>query len=315
MLDEQTTVGTSASLSSPGVADFLVESDEGGRQTRQASAVLHTADDEQPTAYDMAALLAAHPHRTDGAEVRRELDQHGVQYGPAFCGLGAVHTGDDATGTVLAEVALPSQIRTQQGSYGVHPALLDVCFQSVAASPQIQNSSVGVLGLPLGARRVRSYGSARNAHYCYARITQVDATGIEADLDVLDQHGAVLLRVQGLRCGTGESEEAQQDRMLGERLLTIEWQQRPLPEPSHVDAGAWLLISTTATADLIGSALTDTLKNQGAQCSTMCWPPNADHTANAGQLAEHLRSGKVTGAVILTGPKTGATTRVPTGGP
>nr|WP_319437536.1 sulfolipid-1 biosynthesis phthioceranic/hydroxyphthioceranic acid synthase [Mycobacterium sp. RTGN5] len=311
LLDERTTVGSSAALSSPGVADFLVESDDGGRQTRHSSAVLHTADDEQPTAYDVAALLAAHPNRTDGAEVRRELDQHGVQYGPAFSGLGAVHTGDDATGTVLAEVALPSQIRTQQGAYGVHPALLDVCFQSVAASPQIQSSTGGGLGLPLGARRVRSYGSARTAHYCYARITQVDATGIEADLDVLDQHGAVLLSVQGLHCGTGESEAAQQDRVLGERLLTIEWQQRQLPEPSHVEAGTWLLISTTATADLIGTTLTDTLKNQGAQCNTMCWPPNADHASAAGQLAEQLRSGKITGAVILTGSKNNSDDRCP----
>lgn len=305
LLDEQTTVGASASLSSPGVVDFLVESEEGGRQIRQASAVLHTADDEQPTAYDMTALLAAHPLRTDGAEVRKGLDQHGVQYGPSFCGLGAVHTGDDATGSVVAEVALPSQIRTQQGAYDVHPALLDVCFQSVAASPQIQSSGVGVLGLPLGVGRVRSYGSARNAHYCYARVTEIDATGIEADLDLLDQNGAVLLRVLGLRCGTGESEDAQQDRVLSERLLTIEWQQRQLPEPSHVDAGSWLLISTTATADLVGAALTDTLKNQGAQCSTMCWPPNADHASNARHLAEQLGSGKVTGAVILTGSRTG----------
>jgi polyketide synthase 5 len=307
LLDEQTTVGASASLSSPGVVDFIVESDEGGRSTRQASAVLHAADDEQPTAYDIAELLAAHPHRTDGAEVRKGLDQRGVQYGPAFSGLSAIHTGDDATSTVLAEVALPSQIRTQQGSYGVHPALLDACFQAVGGSPQIQARSAGVLGLPLGARRVRAYGSARSAHYCYARVTQVDAAGIEADLDVLDQHGAVLLSVHGLRCGTGESEDFQQDRVLSERLLTIEWQQRQLPEQPHSDAGAWLLISTTATADLIGTTLTDALKNQGAQCSAMCWPPNADHASNAENLADQLRSGQVSGAVVLTGPKTSDT--------
>ncbi|WP_370629586.1 sulfolipid-1 biosynthesis phthioceranic/hydroxyphthioceranic acid synthase [Mycolicibacterium sp. BK634] len=301
LLDDETTIGASAALSSPGAVDFLVESDDGGRQARQASAVLHTADDEPPAAYDIAALLAAHPHRTGGDEVRDRLDQLGVHYGPAFCGLGDIHTGDDASGSVLAEVALPRQIRMQQGAYGVHPALLDACFQAVAASPQLQ---AGMAGLPLGVGRLRSYGPARNAHYCYARVTQIDSAGIEADLDVLDQDGTVLLSVRGLICGTGESEEAQQERLLGERLLAIEWQQRQLPEPTHVDAGTWLLISTTATADLLGNALTDTLKNQGAQCNTMSWPPNADHASHTTHLAEHLRSGKVTGAVILTGPKT-----------
>ncbi|GAY17372.1 type I polyketide synthase [Mycobacterium sp. shizuoka-1] len=303
LLDEQTTVGASASMSSPGVADFLVESDDGSRQTRQASAVLRTTDDEQLAGYDIADLLADHPVRTDGVEVRNRLEQVGIEYGPAFLGLGTIHTCESGS-TVVAEIALPRQIRTQQDSYGVHPALLDACFQAVAATSHAQ---VDVLGLPLGAHRLRSFGSTRNAHYCYVHVTEADATGIEADLDLLDQHGTVLLRVEGLRCGTAESEQDQQARMLAERLLTVEWQQRALPETPHTDAGTWLLISTTATADPTCAALGDILKRQGAQCNTICWPPNADHRSSAENLAEQLRSEKVTGAVILTGPKTADT--------
>ena len=148
-------------------------------------------------------------------------------------------------------------------------------------------------------------GSARNAHYCYTRVTKIDASGIEADLDVLDQHGAVLLSVQGLRCGTGVSENGRNDRVLAERLLTIEWRQRELPEVEHTDAGTWLLISTTATADVVATALTDALKNHGAQCTTMCWPMRADHTSNAEQLGNHLRADEFSGVVILAGPKNG----------
>ena len=43
-------------------------------------------------------------------------------------------------GTVLAEVGLPGSIRSQQGAYGVHPALLDACFQSVAAHPAVDGA-------------------------------------------------------------------------------------------------------------------------------------------------------------------------------
>ena len=302
LLDEQTTVGASASLSSPGVVDFTVETNQGGEQARQATAVLHAADDEQPPAHDTSALLAAHPRTEDGAEVRQRMDQRGVQYGPAFTGLGAVHTGEGATGTVLAEVALPRQIRTQQGAYGVHPALLDACFQSVEAHPDVQALGEGVLGLPLGIRRLRAYGSARNAHFCYTRVTKADASGVEADIDVLDEHGAVLLAVQGLRLGAGVSGSGH-DRVLAERLLTIEWRQRELPVVEYADAGSWLLISTTATADVVATTLIDALKNHGAQCTTMCWPPHADHTSNAEQLGSHLRAGGFTGVVILTGPE------------
>jgi polyketide synthase 5 len=303
LLDERTTVSASASLSSPGVVDFTVETNQGGEHARHVSAVLHAADDEQPPAHDMSTLLAAHPRREDGADVRKRLDQRGVQYGPAFSGLGAVHTGEEAA--VLAEAALPRQIRSQQGAYGVHPALLDACFQSVAAHPEVQALGGDVLGLPLGIRRLRCYAATRDAHYCYTRVTKADRSGVEADLEVLDEHGAVLLSVQGLQLGTGVSANAHQDRVLGERLLTIEWRQRELPEVDHVDAGNWLLISTTATADALATTLTGALKNHGAHTTTMCWPQHADYTANAEQLGNHLRAGGFTGVVILTGPKNG----------
>lgn len=193
--------------------------------------MLGAATDEQPAAHDLSALLTAHPHDDDGDEVRRRMDRRGVQYGPAFAGLGAVHTGDE-TGTVLAEVALPRQIRSQQAAYGVHPALLDACFQSVEAHPAVRALGDGALGLVLGIRRLRAYGAARNAHYCYTRVTKADTSGVEADIDVLDEHGAVLLAVQGLRVGTSASESGTRDRVLTERLLNIEWRQRNCPSRS-----------------------------------------------------------------------------------
>jgi polyketide synthase 5 len=301
LLDEQTTVGASAALSSPGVVDFTVETNQRGEQERHATAVLHAADEEQPPAQDMSALLAAHPRREDGVEVRKRLDQCGVQYGPAFTCLAAVHTGEGAISTVLVEVALPSQIRSQQDAYGVHPALLDACFQSVEAHPEVQALGEDVLALPLGIRRLRSYGAARRARYCYTRVTKADTSGVEADLDVLDEHGAVLLAVQGLRLGTGASENDYNDRVLAKRLLTIEWRHRELSEVDHANDGTWLLISTT-TADVIATSLTDALKNHGAHCITMCWPQHADHTSDTEQLGGHLRAGGFTGVVVFTGP-------------
>ncbi|OBJ27432.1 type I polyketide synthase [Mycobacterium sp. 1245801.1] len=305
LLEELTTIGASGSLSSPGVVDFTVESHQGAEKARHASAVLHVAEDEQPLAHDMSALLAAHPGCDDGAEVRKRMDERGVHYGPAFAGLGAVHTGGGATGTVLAEVALPRQIRSQQAAYGVHPALLDACFQSVEAHPDVQALGEGALGLVLGIRLLRAYSAARNVHYCYTRVTKADTSGVEADIDLLDEHGAVLVTVQGLRVGTSASGSGNDDRLLAERLLTIEWRQRELPELDHTDAGSWLLIGTSATADVVASTLADALKNHGVQCTTMSWPQQADHTSNSDQLGNRLRAGEFTGVAILTGPKNG----------
>lgn len=305
LLDEQTTIGASASVASPGVVEFTVQTNQGGEQARYARAVLHAAEDEQPPAQDLSALLAAHPRRQDGAELRTRLGQHGVQFGPAFTGLAVMCTGEEATGTMLSEVALPRQIRSQQAAYGVHPALLDTCFQSIDGHPEVQAMGEDALGLPLGVRRLRAYGPVRNACYSYSRVTKADMSGVEADFQLLDEHGMVLLAMQGVRWGTRAAGNAHNDRVLGERLLTIEWRHRELPEVDHADAGAWLLISTTGTADVVATALTDALKNHGAHCTSMCWPTHANHTSNREQLGNHLRAGGFTGVAILTGPKNG----------
>ena len=313
LLDDETTVGAVASVAAPGVAPFVVETDQEGEKVRRASAVLHASPTEEsvPPARDIAALLCAHPCRHEGDELRDWFDQRGIQFGPAFTGLAAAHVAEGTVGAVLAEVGLPSSIRTQQGSYGVHPALLDACFQSVAVHPAVQMAGNGGLLLPLGVQRLRAYGSTRNARYCYTRVT-AGGTNVEADIDVLDEHGTVLLVVRGLLMGTGFSESADRDRQLGERLLTIEWQQRELPEQDtekNLEAGAWLLIGFSDAPpdppDLLVTDLTHTLKLRGAECTTMHWSRHADHSTNAELLRGQLDQGGFTGVVMLAPPGDG----------
>nr|WP_304528336.1 sulfolipid-1 biosynthesis phthioceranic/hydroxyphthioceranic acid synthase [Mycobacterium sp. E802] len=305
LLDEHCVVGASALVSTPGVLNFAVQTNQDGEPARLATARLCTAVAEQPPAYDIATLLAAHPGEEDGNAVRDRVAQHGIQYGPAFSGLVTVHVGAN-TDTALAEVALPRSIRSQQDAYGVHPALLDACFQSIEAHPDVQALGGEVLGLPLGVRRLRSYGSVRNARYCLTRLVQAGSTGIEADIDVLDERGNVLLSVQGLRLGAGVA--GSDDQVLSQRLLTVEWRQRDLPEVEYAEAGSWLLINATAHPDGTADRLRDALKEAGAQCITMSWPNEPDDSLTCAELADHLQAGRFTGVVVLTAPRNGRDT-------
>ncbi|WP_204800808.1 sulfolipid-1 biosynthesis phthioceranic/hydroxyphthioceranic acid synthase [Mycobacterium riyadhense] len=306
LLDEETPIDAVASVDAPGVVSFVVESNQDGEITRHASAVLHaTEDDSPPPGYDIAALLAAHPCSVNGSELRESFVERGVAHGPAFSGLATARTAETAGSTVLAEVALPASIRFQQGAYHVHPALLDSCFQSVAAGAQANG---GGLLLPLGVRRLRAYGPTRNTHYCYTRVIRADATGGEADIDLLDQHGAVLLTVRGLRMGTGTSESGERDRLLRERLLTLVWQQRPLPDTAHAEAGSWLLIDTSEATDMLATTLTDALKAQGPQgieCNVLQLSRGAEPATNVERLRGQLRTRPADGVVILCGSGVG----------
>jgi polyketide synthase 5 len=302
-LEGQVAVEVSTSLLAPGVVDFVVESNRDGGHARHATAILRAVDDKPPADYDIPALLALHPHREDGVEVRSRLEQHGVRYGAAFTGLGAVHIGQDATGSVLAEISLPSEIRSQHSAYGVHPALLEACFQSVGASTLLQSLDEGTLGLPAEVQHLRVYRPLRDARYCYTRVAKVDSAGVEADLDVLDSDGAILLSVQGLFCGTAASDRIYKDRVLNERLLTVEWQHVQLPELPRDDAGTWLLVSA-AGDDALAAEVSAALNGHGGQCSTMVWALDADHRSGAEELAKHLRERQVDGLVIVMPPRT-----------
>jgi polyketide synthase 5 len=306
LLDEETQISLTATAEVPGALTFVVETNEDGVRARRASAVLHSADDvERPAVHDIQELLAAHPSRLEGADLRDAMDLCGIQYGPAFTGLAAAHTAEGTGTTVLAEIGLPSVIRTQQTSYGVHPALLDACFQSVAAHPSVANASLGGLLLPLGVRQLRIHGPVHTARYCYSRVTAATGGAVEADLDLLDKHGTVLLTVRGLQMGTGTSPSGERARVMSERLLTVEWQQRELPEAPAPETGAWLLVSTSDAADLVATAITDAMKLHEVESTTLSWSSRADHPAIAERLRGEIEKGGFAGVVLLTEPKNG----------
>lgn len=317
LLDDETSVSSGASVTAPGVLDFAVDTHTGGERIRRAGAVLHALEETHvlPPAYDVAALLAEHPTSVDGAELRKAFDSVGIQYGPAFSGLTAVHTAEGEVTTVLAEVALPGLIRSQQSAYATHPALLDACFQSVVVHPDVQSAGGGGLLLPVGVRRLRCHHPTRNAHYCLTRVTSSRPGECEADLDVLDESGTVLLTIEGLRLAGGSSESEHADRMLNERLLTIEWEPAELPDGSTTDSASWLVLGTSEPADPFTAGLVDALNADGAQCTTVSWPLGADHADGTSSLAAHLGGGDdplkgLHGVVVVTGSPTDVASEV-----
>ena len=309
LLEDETPVSAEAAVQTPGTLKFQVETDQDGERERRASAILQAldTDDGRPADHDIAALLAAHPMRADGGDVRTWFDSRGVQFGPAFTALTAVNAREAAAegsgDTVLAEIGLPSVIRNQQSAYGVHPALLDACFQSVAAHPGVQTSGTGGLLLPLGVRRLRAYGQANKARYCLTRIASLDGSGVEADIQMIDENGVVLLAVDGLSMGTAMADG---DRVLNERLMAVEWRKQVLPElTTHINPGTWLLVNTSDSTDMLASELVDALKMGEADVATMSWPQNADHALNGDRLRTFFSENTFGNVMVVAAPRNG----------
>ena len=308
LLDAETSVSSSAAVAAPGVLDFAVETHQDGERVRRASAVLHATEGASPQQkHDIAALVAAHPSSLDGVELRKAYDSVGIQYGPAFGGLVAANTAEGEITTVLAEVALPGLIRSQQAAYGSHPALLDACFQSVIVHPEVQSAAAGAgMLLPVGVRRLRCHQPTRNAHYCLVRVVASRPGECEADLEVMDHDGVVLMTVEGLRLAGGGSERDRADRTLNERLLTIEWEPRDLPDAASVDSQSWVLLDATGGSDALVADLAEELTAANSPFTALSWPVGAEQPVAGPSLASYFETTGATqsgpsGVVVVLG--------------
>ena len=301
-LDEWTSVSSGAVVVAPGVLDFAVHTQQGRDRVDCATAVLQAqADVRQPSIRDIAALLAAHQARVDGADLRKAAGRNGIQYGPAFSGLVTVRFGDGRHtigATALAEVALPGPARPQQGLYEVHPALLEACIMSAVMRPDVPRAGDGGLLRPVGVRRLRRHHLIRDVRYCLSTVTAARADACEVDLELMDASGNVLLTIEGLQFAAGRSESESAERTLDERLLTIEWERRDQPGAASAEAGSWLLLSMADATDTLTGRLAGVLNGEGAQSRTVSMP------IGRGPVADGLNGaldGR-TGVVVVTPP-------------
>ncbi|MDQ0585331.1 sulfolipid-1 biosynthesis phthioceranic/hydroxyphthioceranic acid synthase [Streptomyces rishiriensis] len=285
LLSGNTDLSTTATVESPGQARWEAVATENDERARLASATLHAAssDRAEPEPLDIDLLIEEHTERLSGDDLRGTLNERGIQYGPAFQGAVAAHR-DAAEGgqSVLAEVTLPSQLRSGNDGFLVHPALLDACFQSVAALPAVAGDGEGGLLLPLEVQRLQLWSSAGGAGYCHVRLRSSDSNRVIADVRLTDKYGAVLLTVDGLVMGTHASGEENADQLLNERLLTIAWQQQEPPEPTGRPAvEPWLILASPRSVPA-PDELAEALREQGAHCEIRPWPLPGTQAALSG---------------------------------
>ncbi len=211
LLDEQTTVGASASVSSPD-RPRLHRRDESGGRARAAS-----------------CRSPACRRRTSGhlrTTRRRSLPRIRIARMAPRCATdwtsvasSTVRRSPVSTPCTPARGQAPqcwprSRSPAKSARNKALTACTQRCWMPVSSPSRLIRTSAalgeGVLGLPLGVRRLRSYTAARDAHYCYTRVTKADTSGIEADIDVLDEHGRSPARRAGAAIGHQRLGERQQ---------------------------------------------------------------------------------------------------------
>ncbi|MDP2367553.1 type I polyketide synthase [Rhodoferax sp.] len=120
----------------------------------------------------------------------------GLEYGPCFKGLESVRVHGSS---LLVTLAIPDAVQQVAAQYIIHPALLDVCFQSLVAyfkSP-IQGGQ-GVPFLPVKVGRLRIYTQSPIVQFS-TYLRRQGSRSILADFQLLDAAGGIVATLEACR--------------------------------------------------------------------------------------------------------------------
>ncbi|WP_257460230.1 type I polyketide synthase [Archangium lipolyticum] len=224
-----------------------------------------------------------------------ELANRGVAYGPAFQGVQQVWRG---RAEALGHVRLPEPLAAGASAYRIHPALLDACFQLVAAAvPQEDLTPDSGPAVPVALASLRLHEQPGTEVFCHVRLRPGEGArrGVyEFDLVLCDASGRLLVEALGLRIQRLEAPAAEH---AGKDLFfALEWRHQPGVQPALAEApkasGRWLLV--TDGSELAG-AVESLLRSRGGDVFRVV---DASPHAIDGVLAEAFGGGVVPRGVI-----------------
>jgi len=187
--------------------------------------------------------------------------KRGMDFGPAFQSICELMTGADES---LAHV---TGREGDFAAYGLHPALLDGCFQAIGALLPKSDD----LYLPVGLERFDLFKRAKSSLWAHARMragSSVKAKSVTFDITVLDDDG-IIAEARGLELRSTNS-EALHRHLAGQHaadrqspLFELRWEAKKAADSHSILTGEWLILADRGgmAADL-GQQMTAL----GAQC-------------------------------------------------
>jgi myxalamid-type polyketide synthase MxaB len=175
----------------------------------------------------------------DPAVLYEHLAKRGLHYGPAFRCVEQIGRRDREA---LGLLCLPRNAEQRVDAYRAHPALLDAAFQLVAAAlpATLLQATEPTLSVPTGLMGLCLHRRLPPRCWAHAFLRRIDTEVLEADIRLLDETGAALLEIAGLRLQPLSSRPAlsqsEADRRSGEGLVLDRAELLAAEGPRRLDA-------------------------------------------------------------------------------
>ncbi|SEM89772.1 type I polyketide synthase [Lihuaxuella thermophila] len=199
-------------------------------------------------------------------ECYRQFKMLGLEYGETFQGIERLWQGSREA---LAEIRIPEALEHEIPEYQVHPAVLDVCFQVMAAALPFadpEKDEVTVY-MPTGVKQGRVRGNLRSHMWIYATIEDQQDEYLRGDIFLLDQEGNIIIEIQGCRAKSLTQDAQAATSAQPPSYYELKWvlKEEESKEPAAVtqqpeQAGNWLIF---ADEQGVGQALAKKLEEQG----------------------------------------------------
>jgi phthiocerol/phenolphthiocerol synthesis type-I polyketide synthase C len=221
------------------------------------------------------------PQPADHEALYARLAQSGLQYGPAFQGIESVWCGEHEA---VARLRRPAELTADNGSYLIHPALLDSCLQVLAAALQPVGPTPAAMYLPVSVGRFTlsapsgsapsgsapsGNGTARWAHAVLDPGGQEENQISGAAVVLFDEAGHRVGEVSGITLRRLDPAGARDP--VADSLLQVGWREADhgtTSSPASVNAatGWWLLFADQGG---VCDNLRTLLLARGAECVTV----------------------------------------------
>ncbi|XXX73393.1 SDR family NAD(P)-dependent oxidoreductase [Sorangium sp. So ce134] len=232
--------------------------------TEHATAqVQSTSEEVERAAIDWTAVRARCRREVSTADLYATWREAGLAYGPAFQGILELWCGE---GEALARTGLPADAGAGADGYAVHPALLDVALQTLAAALGPEASAE--LCLPFEVDDFIVWRLGATAAWMHARRAGTPGARsdvLAGDITLADDRGEVLAELTGVRLKRAQAGSLRRtdEKAKAALLHQLAWQQVTTAEGAKEPSGTWLVVTGGSA---LGEALRTRLEAAGARC-------------------------------------------------
>jgi len=214
------------------------------------------AASQGPSLEPVDEIRARCDEAVDGDKLYQAMQASGLEYGPRFRSVRRIWRRD---GEAIGELVAHPSIAGEAQSYALHPAILDACFQVLAAAG---GGGGGETHLPVFLRQLRVFSQPSGALIAHARLRGGEATAADAregDVVLRDLDGRVFAEALGLR---SQRLGAARDE-IGGWLYRVDWEPQALAAANGGKPSAWLIVSDQSD---LATALVRQLELRGDRC-------------------------------------------------